>query len=406
MLDLSALWRRWQSRPVRVLLLVVSLVLGSLGTTLSLAVIQGRRSSLLPDDVFRVVLAQQVDGGGANDPLVNLADLPELRRSVPSALAVTPYYQWFAPIVQSQGQLYRIMGIGQVGLDWPQILPFNWVEGAFWSRENDGVLPAVISQDLARQLFPNGAQGGAQGGALGRPLTLTPSSGGAGLAVTVVGVYASLPRTLEQQAPLVFIPASSQTLNRPTSVLLVRARPGRLNQAREEVRVALSRMYSKDSGVFIDRNLFGSVIPQEILPPEVRRKDTLLYFFITLGILMLTAALIAVFAVQLVTVGERSGEVAMRRALGASHRRMVGEFGLESWVLGVVCTALGVALAHFALAPLSSLTGEMLFSRGLQLDPSSVVLPLLLFPVLSTLSASIPVMLGLRGGLVHALKTA
>ena len=74
-------------------------------------------------------------------------------------------------------------------------------------------------------------------------------------------------------------------------------------------------------------------------------------------------------------------------------------------VLGVAA-ALGVALAHFALAPLSSLTGEMLFSRGLQLDPSSVVLPLLLFPVLSTLSASIPVMLGLRGGLVHALKTA
>jgi putative ABC transport system permease protein len=112
--------------------------------------------------------------------------------------------------------------------------------------------------------------------------------------------------------------------------------------------------------------------------------------------LLLIAIAVNVAVLVYARTAVRHGEIAVRTALGASRRRIIAQLFIEALVLSSVGAALGLALAHAALAQFQAMTaalGESAFWVDYGLQPRSV----LFAAALAVLSACIV-------GVVPALK--
>jgi putative ABC transport system permease protein len=112
--------------------------------------------------------------------------------------------------------------------------------------------------------------------------------------------------------------------------------------------------------------------------------------------LLLVAIAVNVAVLVYARTAVRQGEIAVRTALGASRRRIIAQLFLEALVLSSVGAALGLVLAHTALAQFQAMTaalGESAFWVDYGLQPRSV----LFAAALAVLSACIV-------GIVPALK--
>jgi putative ABC transport system permease protein len=112
--------------------------------------------------------------------------------------------------------------------------------------------------------------------------------------------------------------------------------------------------------------------------------------------LLLIAIAVNVAVLVYARTAVRQGEIAVRTALGASRRRVIGQLFIEALVLSCVGAALGLVLAHSALAQFHAMTaalGGSAFWVDYGLQPRSV----LFAAALAVLSACIV-------GIVPALK--
>jgi putative ABC transport system permease protein len=112
--------------------------------------------------------------------------------------------------------------------------------------------------------------------------------------------------------------------------------------------------------------------------------------------LLLIAIAVNVAVLVYARTAVRQGEIAVRTALGASRRRIIAQLFIEALVLSSVGAALGLVLAHTALAQVQAMTaglGGSAFWVDYGLQPRSV----LLAAALAVLSACIV-------GIVPALK--
>lgn len=71
--------------------------------------------------------------------------------------------------------------------------------------------------------------------------------------------------------------------------------------------------------------------------------------FLAIGIVALIGGGIGIASVTLMSVGERRGEIGLRRALGARTRDIAGQFMIESLTIGVLGGLMGVVVGLFAL---------------------------------------------------------
>ncbi len=140
-------------------------------------------------------------------------------------------------------------------------------------------------------------------------------------------------------------------------------------------------------------------------PDEKRVRDAverdLTLLFLTLGGVSLVVGAIGIANVTLVSVMERTGEIGLRRALGATRRHIALQFLLESSAMGVVGGVLGASLGTLVVVAVSAYQ-----TWTPVLDPLVPFAAPLVGGLTGLLAGSYPAMRAVRMEPVEALRSA
>lgn len=232
-----------------------------------------------------------------------------------------------------------------------------------------GARSAVLNASLAAALWPGEDP-------LGRCLYVGTADAPC---TEVVGVAADSRRgrLVEEASYQYYLPLEQRQVERSPHALLVRA-DGDMAQVMGAARAAL---LSLDSQV-----RFVSTLPlQEAVGSELRQWRLGAWLFTLFGFLALVVAAVGLYSVLAFDVAQRSREIGLRNALGASHaavlRLVIGR------ALGI--TAVGVIAGAVLAALLGPLARDMLY----EVSPHDLVVYLVVFAILSVVSvlaAAIP----------------
>ncbi|MBI2901422.1 MAG: ABC transporter permease [Planctomycetes bacterium] len=166
--------------------------------------------------------------------------------------------------------------------------------------------------------------------------------------------------------------------------VLVRARPGQLEQAKDEVRRALVARHDgyEDFTITSQAQMIQSLA--SIL-------DVLTYAISGIAAISLLVGGIGIMNIMLVTVGEKTREIGIRKAVGASRRDILWQFLVESSTISGIGGAIGIAVGV-----------------GLALLVHAVIpsLPVLIRPWTIAISFSFALAVGLFFGVYPAKKAA
>ena len=142
-----------------------------------------------------------------------------------------------------------------------------------------------------------------------------------------------------------------------------------------------------------------------VAPAEPKRvrdavKNDLQLMFLILGSVSLLVGAIGIANVTLVSVIERTGEIGLRRALGASRRHIGEQFLLESTTIGFVGGVLGASLGSLVVVAVST---HQHWTPVL--DPTTPALAPLLGGITGLLSGTYPTLRASRLQPVDALRS-
>lgn len=106
----------------------------------------------------------------------------------------------------------------------------------------------------------------------------------------------------------------------------------------------------------------------------------------------------------------RQAEIGVRTALGASRRRIVSQLFLEALLLSVAASAMGLAIAHFALRAIGiatlPLSASLPFWLSFRLSGTAIVYAVLLAIVAAAIIGIIPALQATRKGLHTGFRVA
>ena len=202
-------------------------------------------------------------------------------------------------------------------------------------------IPVIIGSDLAGDLWPHANP-------VGRRLQSAPDPARGGPPLTVVGVLEPRPRSdiIAKYEPYdVFFPPDSARAASSLAMTIRTRGDGRplIPTIRQVVQGGTSRLVITDARTVADLNL-------EALD-DINLAATSLG---TAGLMTLFLAAIGLYAVVSFAVGQRTSEIAVRMAVGASERRIVGTFIGEGVKLGIIGLVVGLPVSLIGLRMLSS----------------------------------------------------
>lgn len=411
--------RRMRARPVRTALTLLQLVLGTFAMTLALsALLAGPRAAGTTAPSERFDVAARIDNEGGGYRIYSLFD----RERLAEFLALAPDVELaglssgFGPRAQVDvdGVLYQF---DQTAVVTPEFFAVEGLvpsRGAFFgaaeAAAEEPVL--VISDEAARILFD-------EADPVGRELVVVPNARGLppGLepppatAFRVVGTFTP-PAADDLTAflqPAAYFPLwnDGTGLRRGLAThLSVLARPGRAQEAREQALAAAAAAYGP---ALEQRDLDASALQvvEASQPPLSLGPDPTAVIFAVFGLVAIIAGAIGIFSITVVDVVERTHEIGLRRALGASSRRITLELATEAALQAAAGALAGVLLA-VALLPVidRGIGGQLFLGRGLSLDPLAALAVAALVVVTGGLLALFPAAQAGRSRPVEALREA
>jgi len=206
---------------------------------------------------------------------------------------------------------------------------------------------AIISYGLWQRRFGGDAR------IVGKPITVD------GHSLTVVGIMPpSLERTIDVQVwrPIGFNTPETSTRRFHFLRLVGRLKPGvTIAQAQrhmDEIARGLAETYPENESWHLNLVPYRDVVIGSVGP----------VLFVLLGAVgvVLLIACGNVASLLLARASARSGEIAVRTALGAARGRLVRQLLTESLLLGVVAGCVGLGLAHYLLAGVRAMGAGML----------------------------------------------
>jgi putative ABC transport system permease protein len=281
-----------------------------------------------------------------------IRDRPDVAPREATAVATLPRIQYAAIWGQTMGRVeYRGIRTQQVavfGADngFPEVQGGDLLAGRWFTRAElaGGAGVAVLDQDVARRLF-------------GREDPLDKVVRVGGWPARVIGVY-------EQPANIFSPPGQATGAILPYAMLdhdfqfdrtnalwiVVKPRPGvTVEQAQEDVLTVLRRLRHLRPS---QPNSFDLMTQDQILDTFNKITGVFFLVMIVLSAVALMVGGIGVMAIMMVSVTDRTREIGVRKALGATHRDIMLQFLTEAATLtgigGVIGIVLGLGMGRLA----------------------------------------------------------
>jgi putative ABC transport system permease protein len=247
----------------------------------------------------------------------------------------------------------------------------------------------VLGDELTRNLFPGRP-------AVGATILLN------GIRFEVIGTVKRIGRGDENmtnmrgyvpfQVMATFFPLKGENHQNSISLINYQPRvPAEHLLAKEDVHKIIARNHGFD---YRDEDAFENL--DMVQQAEMMGKifDAMNMFLGTVGLVTLTLGAIGVINIMLVAVTERTREIGLRKALGATNRSILVQFFLEGVLLTLFSGLIGMALAGGLMALLGTQQGPAGF------DPPKLV------PTTAILAIGSLTLAGIAAGLYPARKAA
>jgi putative ABC transport system permease protein len=269
-----------------------------------------------------------------------------------------------------------------------EIRSIHVAEGRYpnWEDEAQGRRVALLGSDAKEQLFASRA-------AVGETIQVGD------FPYTVVGVMKRKEQDSSydgQDISKVFVPFSAILRDlpnrppaRPDSVnrLLVTPRSLEVHEAcKRELRQSLARIHKFD---WRDEEAIGIWDTVEQAQAFQSLTDGMRYFLGAVGVATLFIGAIGVMNVMLVAVRERTREIGVRKALGATRRSIIRQFFVETLIVVFASGGIGLAFAY-SLCGLVNMLPEIPYFAGLLPTWQSALASFLLLSTAALLSAIYP----------------
>ncbi len=402
---LSLTWKALWHRPTRTVIALVQALIGALVVTLALALAFAQGQASGPSDLTQLTAGTRTKNSISQFNVFPAADLPKLKALAPDVLQLEVIGDQYIQGLEVGQTRYKISGSLATGPDYPALTGLKVLYGSYFNRKDvDGEAKVLaLSANAARVLY-------GQENAVGKTLKVIangPTGGAVPYRVVAITENAS-PQAQGIASPLL-LPVATSGFNNKASALLVRARPGQLTQAREQLLRAVKQTYKGDAQIqsAINKQQEGFFFSPvgKIFDPGEAASNPFLRALYAVAALTLTVSSLGVLATLLVGINERTRELGLRRALGATRGQIVGGLLLETGLTTLLGGLIGVGLA-LGLAPVLN----SLFSATFQTSSLVVSLPLAgavlgLFVGLSVLFGLLPALLSTRLRPTEALRT-
>lgn len=407
-------WRIIRKRPLRSLLTVLQVALGVWIVAVILSLNFGASGSIdaanraFGDSLAKISVSryQEFDGEMLMvGSTINLRyeDMVRVLESEYVEQAFILEERWMTSIIVD-GNVYTVQTQAEVTSDYAEAVGLEIVEGQFFTKADEEQKSRVVlvSDVVAKQLWPNQS-------ALGKVIDLGDFGEG-NMEFEVIGVYKLLPPLVESfitRAHLLF-PLGSTTVwvslddYEPHYMnIFVKAKPGRIYEAVEDARTLLA-----------DRALDNMEVNGEYLQDSNRylteQLKTITLFLGAFAFIAVLVSAIGILSIMLVSVVERTREIGLRQALGASKRIIVGQILNESLVFSAAGSVLGLIAAYFtAPALISTILEEAIYTSLSDvggLHPHAAALALLVAVVMGQLFGLYPAWQAAKMAPVDALR--
>jgi putative ABC transport system permease protein len=299
--------------------------------------------------------------------------LPELERS---NLVVRSLYNNGSPTVT--GSFPPFAEIRSIGVEGGRFYD--------WGDEGHGLRVAFLGSNIKKQLF-------ATRPALGATISIND------LPFTVIGTMSSKDQNSSYDGwdvDKVFVPFSAMLRDYPnkppetaTSVDHLLVVPRSLEEhetCKAQVRRALGRIHHFDP---LDKEAAPIWDTVEGAKAFEKLMDAMKYFLGAVGCTTLLLGGIGVMNVMMVAVRERTREIGVRKAVGATRRALLGQFFIETLIIVFLSGGTGMGVAY-GLCGLVNLVPMPPFFAGLLPTWQSAVLSFALLGTVAILSALYP----------------
>ncbi|SMC21978.1 putative ABC transport system permease protein [Desulfacinum hydrothermale DSM 13146] len=342
---------------LRAVFCIASVALGISAITVIVAATEGayRRAYEMvdrfgPDAMLVLGGSAEARAIGRRDKTITVQDVEALRQAFPTAYLLVPMSSVREVNISYGNRRHQTRVTGTTegysrSWSWPVVDGRDLSEADVKGMRN----VALIGAQVARELFANTDP-------IGKFFFVR------NVAVRVVGVLEERGTTgaghnLDDRIVMPITTAMKKLMNEKTYVNAVRIRfldARNMGRYRQEVRAFLRQRHGLKPGQPDDFRLLSS---EEIIRFLVALTGSLVIFIGITGVMALVVAGFVLANLFLLSVSERSGEIGIRRAVGARRRDILFQFLLEAIALTLVGGLLGFVLG-VAAGPLLKLAAD------------------------------------------------
>lgn len=302
---------------------------------------------------------------------------------------------------EAQNRTYQARSIVSADTAYAEWAGLQMIAGVFYTEEDvaSRAQVVVIVESAARRIF--GSAEDAIGGQLlfAQPQISTDGAGGfrarqVQAAYTVLGVFTD-PSELERTAfgiGDIVVPTSAgmpvglQIAFDPSAVIVATVRGESVAQAQARITEILTAEYGQDTEVAVWEGSPGG--PATLIDQSRRTVHRFTLAINALGAVLLLAGSLGIFSIMLVEVLNRTREIGLRRALGATQAGIRRFFMGQAFITASTGGLIGIGLALLFYRPVAESLAPFFQSAGLSVAQLGLDLPGVL-PIIGALAVAI-----------------